>query len=98
MTSDSNNVAQVLYLDQSTVELFGDVICSNKNCRGEKCVNSKSFEEINKSTYQCKQCRACSHVLNIPLRIRNHVLPYLVGPTASEKRQSPTSKKRNSRL
>ena len=88
MTSDSNILAQLLYQDQSIVELIGDVICPNKKCRGEKSVYITSFEEINKSTYEYKQCKACTHVLNIPLRIRNHVLPYLVGPTALEKRQS----------
>ena len=66
MTFDSNILAQVLYQDQSIVELIGDVICPNKKFRGEKSVYITSFEEINKSTYQCKQCKACSHVLNIP--------------------------------
>ena len=65
ITSDSKLLAQVLYQDQSTMELIGEVICSNKKCRGEKCVYITNFEEINKSTYQCKQCKACSHVLNI---------------------------------
>ena len=68
MTSDSNILAQVLYQDQSIVQLIGDVICPNTKCRGEKCVNLTSFEEINKSTYQGKQCNACSHVLNIPFK------------------------------
>ena len=68
MTSDSNILAQVLYQDQSTVELIGDVICSNKKCRGEKCAYLTSFKEINKSTYQCKQCKACSHVHNVPFK------------------------------
>ena len=66
MTFDSNILAQVLYQDQSVVELIGDVNCPNKKCRGEKSVYITSFEEINKSTYQGKQCKACSHVLNIP--------------------------------
>ena len=68
MTSDSNILAQVLYQDQSTVELIGVVICSNKKCPGEKCVYLTSFEEINKSTHQCQQCKACSHVLNSPFK------------------------------
>ena len=68
MTFDSNTLAQVLYQDQSIVELIGDVICPNKKCRGEKSVYLTSFEEINKSTYQCKQCKACSHVLKIPFK------------------------------
>ena len=68
MTFDSNTLAQVLHQDQSIVELIGGVICSNKNCRGEKSAYITSFEEINKSTYQCKQCKACSRVLNIPFK------------------------------
>ena len=68
MPSDSNNLAQVLCQDQSKVELIGDVICSNEKCRGEKCAYLTSFEEIDKSTYQCKQCKACNHVLNIPFK------------------------------
>ena len=27
-----------------------------------------SFKEINKRTYECKQCKACSHVHNIPFK------------------------------
>ena len=68
MTCHSNILAQVLYQDQSTVKLIGDVICPNKKCRGEESVYVTSFEEINKSTYKCKQRKACSHVLNIPFK------------------------------
>ena len=68
MTSDSNILAQVLYQDQSIVELIGEAICPNKKCRGEKSVYLTSFEEISKSTYHCKQCKACSHDLNIPFK------------------------------
>ena len=65
MISDSNILVQVLYQDQGIVQLIGDVICPNKDCRGEKCVYLTSFEDTNKNTYECKQCKACSHVLNI---------------------------------
>ena len=68
MTSDINILAQVLYQYQSIVQLIGDVICPKRKCRGEKCVYLTSFEEINKSTYQCKQWKQCSHVLNILLK------------------------------
>ena len=68
MTFDSNILAQVLYQDQSIVKLIGDVICPNKKCRAEKSVYTTRFEEINKSTYQCKQCKSCSHVLNIAFK------------------------------
>ena len=66
MTSDSNILAQVLYWDQSRVLLIGDVICPNKKCEGKKCVCLMSFEKFNKSTYQCKLCKACSRLLNSP--------------------------------
>ena len=68
MAYDSNILAQVFYQDQSTVELIGDVICSNGKRKGEKCVYLTSFEEINKSTYQCKQCKASTHVLTFPFK------------------------------
>ena len=68
MTFDPNILAKVLYQDESIVELIGVVICPNKKCRGEKCVYITSFEEINKSTYECKECKSCSHVLNIPFK------------------------------
>ena len=68
MTFDSNILAQVLHQDQSIVQLIGDVSCPNKKCRGKKCVYLTRFEEINMSTYQCKQGKACSHVLNIPFK------------------------------
>ena len=64
MTFDSIIPAQVLYQDQSIVELIGDVICPNKKSRGEKSVYITSFEEINRSTYQYKQCKA----FNIPFK------------------------------
>ena len=64
MTSDSDISAQVLNQHQSIVHLIGDVVCPNRKCIGEKCVYLTSFEEINKSTYQCKQCKTCNHVLN----------------------------------
>ena len=67
MTSDKkkNILAQVLFPDQSIMEVIGDVICPTRNSRGEKCVYLRSFNKSNKSTYDCKQCKACSHVLNI---------------------------------
>ena len=68
LTSDSNMLAQVLYQDQSTVELIGDAICSNKKCTDEKCVYITSFEEINKSTDKCRQGKGCSQALNIPFK------------------------------
>ena len=97
MTCDSNNLAQVLYQDESLVELIGDVICAKKKCRGEKCVYLTSFEEINKITHQCKQCKACSHLLNVRFSDQKPCVT-LFGQTALEKRQSRITKKGNSRL
>ena len=89
MTSDSNILAQVLYQLQSIVQLIADVICPNKICRGKKSVYLSSFEEINigpTNVSNAKRAATCSIFLS---KIRNHVLHYLVGPTALKKRQSP---------
>ena len=67
---DSNIFAQVLYQDRSIVEFIGDVTCPNMKCRVDKCVYLRSLEEINKSTYECKPKKTCSHVLNIPFKYR----------------------------
>ena len=68
LTFDSNILAQVFYQDQGIVKLIGDVICPKKKYRTEKCPYLTSFKEINKITYDCKECKACSHLLNILLR------------------------------
>ena len=70
ITSDYNILVQVFYQDQNIVQLIGDMICPHKKCRGEKCVNLTMFEGINKSPNQCKQCKACSHMLKTPFKDR----------------------------
>ena len=49
---------------KSIQEVIGDVYCPT--CRNEKCV----YISTNKTTsfYDCKKCKACCHVLNIPFR------------------------------
>ena len=46
------------------IKTIGDVYCPT--CRNEKCV----FISTNKTTsfYECKKCKACCHVLNIPFK------------------------------
>ena len=47
----------------NTRETIGDVYC--QTCRNEKCV----YISTNKTTsfYDCEKCKACCHILNIPL-------------------------------
>ena len=99
MTCDSNFLAQndLFHQDQGIVELIGNVNCPNRKFRDEICVYLTSFEEINRSTYEGKQCKACSHMLNLPVKDQKPCDTFLVGPTALEKRQSWFTKKRNSR-
>ena len=49
---------------KSVQEVIGDVYCPT--CRNEKCV----YISTNKTTsfYDCKKCKACCHVLNIPFK------------------------------
>ena len=51
-----------LFVDN--IKTLGDVYCPT--CRNEKCV----YILTNKTTsfYDCKKCKACCHVLNIPFK------------------------------
>ena len=53
-----------LCVDNKVRETIGDVFCPT--CRNEKCV----YISTNKTTsfYDCKKCKACCHVLNIPFK------------------------------
>ena len=53
-----------LCVDNKVREIVGDVYCPT--CRNEKCV----YLSTNKTTsfYDCKKCKACCHVLNIPFK------------------------------
>ena len=53
-----------LCVDIKVQETIGDVYCPT--CRNEKCV----YIATNKtsSLYDCKKCKACCHVLNIPFK------------------------------
>ena len=53
-----------LSVDDKIRETIGDVYCPT--CRNEKCV----YVPTNQTTsfYDCKKCKACCHVLNIPFK------------------------------
>ena len=53
--------------DNKVRETIGDVYCPT--CRIEKCV----YISTNKTTsfYDCKKCKTCCHVLNIPFKDQN---------------------------
>ena len=53
-----------LCVDNRVREIIGDVYCPT--CRNEKCVYLSSNETT--SFYDCKKCKACCHVLNIPFK------------------------------
>ena len=54
-------------VDDKVRETIGDVYCPT--CRNEKCV----YVSTNKTTsfYDCKKCKACFNLLNIPFRDQN---------------------------
>ena len=53
-----------LCVDNKVRETIADVYCPT--CRNEKCV----YISTNKTTsfYECKKCKSCRHVLNIPFK------------------------------
>ena len=64
-----------LCVDNKIREIIGDVYCPT--CRNEKCVyistkNTTSF-------YDCKKCKACCHVLNIPFKEQKPTIMFFDG-------------------
>ena len=53
-----------LCVDNKVQETIGDVYCPT--CRNEKCVDIST--KTTTSFYDCKNCKACCHVLNIPFK------------------------------
>ena len=47
------------------IQTIGDVYCPT--CRNEKCVNISTNKK--NSFYDCKKCKACGLVLNIPFKL-----------------------------
>ena len=52
------------WADKEVRETIGDVYCPK--CRKEKCVYISTNETT--TFHDCKKCKACCHVLNIPFR------------------------------
>ena len=53
-----------LCVDNKVRETIGDVYC--RTCRNEKCVHILTKKTT--SFYDCKKCKACCNVLNIPFK------------------------------
>ena len=64
-----------LCVDNTVRETIGDVHCPT--CRNEKCV----YISTNKTTsfYDCKKCKACCNVLNIPFKDQKPTIMLFVG-------------------
>ena len=64
-----------LCVDDKVRKAIGDVYCPT--CRNEKCV----YISTNKTTsfYDCKKCKACCNVLNIPFRDQKPTIMLLGG-------------------
>ena len=64
---NQSNIERKNFVDNKVQETIGDVFCPI--CRNEKCV----YISTNKTTSfcDCKKCKACCHVLNIPIMDQN---------------------------
>ena len=60
----TKNRKKELCVDDKVREIIGDVYCPT--CKNEKCVYLSTNETT--SFHDCKKCKACCHVLNIPFR------------------------------
>ena len=53
-----------LCVDNKVRKTIGDVYCPT--CRNEKCVYISTNQTT--SFYDCKKCKACCHILNVPFK------------------------------
>ena len=81
-----------LCVDNKVQETIGEVDCPT--CRNEKCV----YISTNKTTsfYECKKCKACCNVLNIPFKYQKPTI-MLFGAVhiVLQEKQVTTTKKKN---
>ena len=79
--------------DNKVQKTIGDVYCPT--CRNEKCV----YISTNKTTsfYDCKKCKACCNVLNIPFKDQNRRICCLVVtvPIVLHEKRVATTKRKN---
>ena len=80
-----------LCVDNKVREAIGDVYC--QTYRNEKCV----YISTNKTTsfYDCKKCKACCHVLNIPVKEQKPTIMLFGGFIVLQKILVATTKKEN---
>ena len=71
----TENRKKELCVDKKVRETFGDVYCPT--CRIEKFV----YISTNKTTssYDCKKCKACCHVLNFPFKDQKPTIMFFGG-------------------
>ena len=55
-------------LDNSTINLIGDVYCPNTKCWGKLCLHKKTVASLGRSVYQCPQWSSVCQVSNIPFK------------------------------
>ena len=77
-----------LCVDNKEREIVGDVYCPT--CRNKKSV----YLSTNKTTsfYDCKKCKACCHVLNIPFKDQKPTIMLFGGSIVLQERRVATTK------
>ena len=75
-----------LCVDNKVRETIGDVYCPT--CRNEKCGTTNQTT----SFYDCKKCKACCHVLNIPFKDQKPTIMLFDGFIALQERRIVTTR------
>ena len=80
-------------VDEKVRETIGDVYCPT--CRNEQCVYISTNQTT--SFYDCKKCKACCHVLNIPFKDQKPTIMLFGGDGTHcfAKRRVVTTRKNN---
>ena len=86
----TNNRKEELCVGRKARETIGDVYCPT--CRNGKCV----YISTNKTTrfYDCKTCKACCNVLNVPLKDQKPTIMLFGGDCTHCKKDESRLRKR----
>ena len=87
----TKNSEKELCVDNKIQETIGDVYCPT--CRNEKCVYISTKKKT--SFYDCKKCKVCCHLLNIPFKDQKPIIMAVTEDIVLQERRVATTKKKN---
>ena len=63
-------------MQNSIQDIIGNVYCLGRFCSQQTCVCVHTWNENDERFYGCRKCKACCHVLNLPVKNENRKYCY----------------------